>query len=105
MNRMQFTSHGLLATLKMWVHKIFIAYFHPNASDPERQSDLTFAVFNSHAILDALREKYRFDRLRTKIRGNQFDNPNRGRINTLLGDHFGYEIEEEGEGGSDEPVT
>ena len=83
----------------------FIAYFLPTASDPERQSDLTFAVFNSHAILDALREKYRFDRLRTKIRGNQFDNPNRGRINTLLGDHFGYEIEEEGEGGSDEPVT
>nr|MBP7018636.1 YqcI/YcgG family protein [Candidatus Saccharibacteria bacterium] len=65
----------------------FIAYFHPNASDPERRSELTYAVFNSHAILDALREKDRFDRLRTKIRGNQLDNPNRGKINPLLADH------------------
>ena len=88
---------------RFWYEYCILCSFHSLL--PERQSDLTFAVFNSHAILDALREKYRFDRLRTKIRGNQFDNPNRGRINTLLGDHFGYEIEEEGEGGSDEPVT
>jgi FPC/CPF motif-containing protein YcgG len=59
----------------------FIASFHPGAYDVSRKSDINFVVFNSHAMLDALKAEGKFERLRDVIRKRQ------EHVHPYLGDH------------------
>ena len=59
----------------------FLAFFHPKAYDVSRKSEITFVVFNSHAMLDSLKEEGKFDRLRDAIRARQDE------VHPYLGNH------------------
>lgn len=59
----------------------FIAYFHPKAYAQARVSPLTFVVFNSHKMLEVLKDKGKFAQLRDLIRSRQEE------VHPYLGDH------------------
>lgn len=59
----------------------FLAFFHAEASEDARKSELAFLVFNSHSMLDTLKIRGVFIRLRDTIRSRQW------RVHPLLGDH------------------
>jgi FPC/CPF motif-containing protein YcgG len=59
----------------------FIAYFHPQAYEQSRRSDVTFVVFNSHVMLEALKAEGKFAKLRDTIRSRQEE------VHPYLGDH------------------
>lgn len=59
----------------------FIAFFHPEAHDAARRSDVTFVVFNSHAMLESLKDEGKFNKLRDIIRSRQDS------VHPYLGNH------------------